>query len=44
MSVEEIVLEGYALFAQGDMKGLSKIYHPKYKIMVNGNTLFLANI
>ncbi len=37
MTAEEIVLGGYKNFAEGDMEALSKIYHPKCKITINGN-------
>ena len=36
MTAEEIVLRGYASFAQGDMIALSKIYHKDCIITVNG--------
>ena len=37
MTPKEIVLSGYQCFAEGDMEGLGKIYHPNALIKVNGN-------
>ena len=37
MTAEEIVLGGYKNFAEGDMEGLGKIYHPNALIKVNGD-------
>ena len=37
MTPKEIVLGGYQSFAEGDMEGLSKIYHPNALIKVNGD-------
>ena len=37
MTPKEIVLGGYQCFAEGDMEGLGKIYHPNALIKVNGD-------
>ena len=37
MTPKEIVLSGYQCFAEGDMEGLGKIYHPNALIKVNGD-------
>ena len=37
MTPKEIVLSGYQCFAEGDMDGLGKIYHPNALIKVNGD-------
>ena len=37
MTPTEIVLSGYQCFAEGDMEGLGKIYHPNALIKVNGD-------
>ena len=37
MTPKEIVLSGYQSFAEGDMEGLGKIYHPNALIKVNGD-------
>ena len=37
MTPKEIVLGGYQSFAEGDMEGLGKIYHPNALIKVNGD-------
>ena len=44
MTAEEIVLGGYKNFAEGDMDSLSKIYHPKCKITINGKSFFIRNL
>ena len=43
MTAEEIVLRGYASFAQGDMIALSKIYHKDCIITVNGTNALSGN-
>ena len=37
MTPKEIVLSGYQCFAEGDMEGLGKIYHPNALIKINGD-------
>ena len=37
MTPKELVLGGYASFAEGDMECLAKIYHEDASIKVNGN-------
>ena len=37
MTPKELVLGGYASFAEGDMESLAKIYHEDALIQVNGN-------
>ena len=37
MTPKELVLGGYASFAEGEMEGLAKIYHEDASIKVNGN-------
>ena len=37
MTPKEIVLSGYQCFAEGDLEGLGKIYHPNALIKVNGD-------
>ena len=36
MTPKELVLGGYASFAEGDMESLAKIYHEDALIQVNG--------
>ena len=37
MTPKELVLSGYSFFAEGDMGGLSKLYHKNSLIKVNGD-------
>ena len=37
MTPKELVLSGYQMFAEGDLDGLGKIYHPDAVIRVNGD-------
>jgi len=36
LTAEEVVLDGYKNFAEGDMGSFSKLYHPECKITING--------
>ncbi|MBI36150.1 MAG: hypothetical protein CL568_01025 [Alphaproteobacteria bacterium] len=37
MTPKELVLSGYQMFAEGDLDGLGKIFHPEAVIRVNGD-------